>query len=217
MQPSPPLRSGPDQIIWVTSVTPEPDLSQRMFADGVNENVQQYHRYNDIKTFSTLRPYKVLSSSSGGTEEGAGVMTWLEKTVLTCLSPSVSMDKADPTGKDTFPAVLARSEVVEVKYEHLSPINAANNSVKEATRSLKSHVTPPHRKLECVIFGPPSRNRTDHLVSNISAQLSTGLSTRRSKAASSSIDRLFSMRHTRLSILSRGTRSRHFEHRYLIM
>jgi dedicator of cytokinesis protein 3 len=84
MQPSPPLRSGPDQIIWVTSVTPEPDLSQRMFADGVNENVQQYHRYNDIKTFSTLRPYKVLSSSSGGTEESAGVMTWLEKTVLTC-------------------------------------------------------------------------------------------------------------------------------------
>jgi len=84
MQPLPPLRSGPDQIIWVTSVNPEPDLSHRVFQNGVNENVQLYHRYNDIKSFSTLRPYKVLSASTRSEDENAGVMTWLEKTTLTC-------------------------------------------------------------------------------------------------------------------------------------
>jgi len=84
MQPSPPLRSGPDQIIWVTSVTPEPDLSNLVFTEGVNENVQTYYRYNNIKTFSTLRPYKVLSASTRSEDENAGVMTWLEKTTLTC-------------------------------------------------------------------------------------------------------------------------------------
>jgi dedicator of cytokinesis protein 3 len=84
MQPLPPLRSGPDQIIWVTSVNPEPDLSHRVFSNGVNENVQLYHRYNNIKTFSTLRPYKVLSASTRSEDENAGVMTWLEKTTLTC-------------------------------------------------------------------------------------------------------------------------------------
>jgi hypothetical protein len=88
MQPLPPLRSGPDQIIWVTSVNPEPDLSHRVFSNGVNENVQLYHRYNNIKTFSTLRPYKVLSASTRSEDESAGVMTWLEKTTLTCKSKS---------------------------------------------------------------------------------------------------------------------------------
>jgi hypothetical protein len=85
MQPSPPLRNGPDPIIWVTSVTPEPVLTQAVFGDGVNDTVQSYYRHNDIKTFSTLRPYKVLSASLRE-EEDAGVMTWLEKTILTCES-----------------------------------------------------------------------------------------------------------------------------------
>jgi hypothetical protein len=84
MQPSPPLRSGPDQIIWITSITPEPDLSQRVFGDGVHENVQRYYRYNNLKTFSSLRPYKVLSASTRAEDENGGVMTWLEKTTLTC-------------------------------------------------------------------------------------------------------------------------------------
>jgi hypothetical protein len=55
-----------------------------MFGDGVNENVQLYHRHNGIKTFSTLRPYKVHSPTSLGEDDSTGVMTWLEKTTLVC-------------------------------------------------------------------------------------------------------------------------------------
>lgn len=84
MQPAPPLRAGPDQIIWVTSVTPEPDQSQPMFAAGVDENVQLYYRHNGINTFSTLRPYKVHSPATVTEDDTTGVMTWLEKTTLTC-------------------------------------------------------------------------------------------------------------------------------------
>lgn len=63
------------------------------------------------------------------------------------------MPKLTTAGKDTFPSVLARSEVVEVKYEHLSPIHAAITNVKEASRGLKAHTSPQIRKLKCVI--PP--------------------------------------------------------------
>jgi len=153
MQPSPPLRSGPDQIIWVTSVNPEPDLTHRVFANGVNENVQLYHRFNNIKTFSTLRPYKVLSASARSEDENAGVMTWLEKTTLTCKSLVLLATQAHSSGKDTFPSVLARSEVVEVKYEHLSPIHAAISNVKEASRNLKAHTSPQIRKLKYAFPG----------------------------------------------------------------
>jgi hypothetical protein len=62
------------------------------------------------------------------------------------------MPKLISVGKDTFPSVLARSEVVEVKYEHLSPIHAAITNVKEASRSLKAHTSPQIRKLKCVSF-----------------------------------------------------------------
>ena len=51
------------------------------------------------------------------------------------------MAKADLfSAKEMFPGVLSRSEVVEVQYEHLSPIDAAINAVKEATTNLKVQV-----------------------------------------------------------------------------
>lgn len=83
-QPAPPVRAGAEQFIWVTSVTPEPDLSKAMFTDGVNENVQHYYKHNAVHTFSSLRPYKVHSPAVNEEEDdGSGVMTWLEKTTLT--------------------------------------------------------------------------------------------------------------------------------------
>lgn len=51
----------------------------------------------------------------------------------------VRLYQTDDVAKDTFPTVLGRSEVGETKYEHLSPINAAINEVKEATRRLGVH------------------------------------------------------------------------------
>ena len=84
MQPTPPVRSGPEQVIWVTTVLPEPDRSLPVFVDGVNENVQNYYRHNAIQTFSSLRPYRVHSPATDADEDdGSGVMTWLEKAILT--------------------------------------------------------------------------------------------------------------------------------------
>lgn len=71
------MRNGDEQVIWITSVIPEPDLSQPVFSDHVEENVQMYWKYSGIRTFSTLRPYLLDPG------EMDPVMTWTEKTVLT--------------------------------------------------------------------------------------------------------------------------------------
>lgn len=66
-------------------MTPEPDLSLPIFADEVNENVQQYYRYNHLKTFFSLRPYRVnfTPTLDPADDDGSAVMTWLEKTTIT--------------------------------------------------------------------------------------------------------------------------------------
>lgn len=90
--PTPPVRSGTDQLIWVTPVSPEPDMSHPVFSENVDvdDNVRQWHKYNGIKTFSSTRPYKVHSPRRHSDqvevidngERRGGLMTWLEKTVL---------------------------------------------------------------------------------------------------------------------------------------
>jgi len=78
------MRNGEEQVIWITSVLPEPDLSHPIFGDSVAESVQVYRRYNEIRTFSSQRPYLV------NPQEADPVLTWTEKTVLTsqCCSRS---------------------------------------------------------------------------------------------------------------------------------
>lgn len=46
-------------------------------ADGVAENVQNHWRYNNIKAFSSQRPYL------RDTRESETVLSWMEKTILT--------------------------------------------------------------------------------------------------------------------------------------
>ena len=73
------VRNGEEEVIWITSVLPEPDLSQPVFADAVAANVQLYWRHNGIKTFSTQRPYLA------DPQETDPMMTWTDKTLLTSM------------------------------------------------------------------------------------------------------------------------------------
>lgn len=71
------VRHGDEQVIWVTSLVPEPDTTLPMFHERVSENVQSYHRHNGVKRFSSVRPY---ARDRGEIDT---VLTWTEKTVLT--------------------------------------------------------------------------------------------------------------------------------------
>ncbi|ORX40680.1 hypothetical protein BD324DRAFT_654448 [Kockovaella imperatae] len=110
-------RDGEDQVIWITSVHPEPDPDHPALAEGVPESIQSYHKNNEIKTFSCLRPYSRAESV------GEGVMTWIEKTWLTT--------------EKILPDVLNRSEVVEIRYEQISPLSTALAEVGKATGALR--------------------------------------------------------------------------------
>jgi dedicator of cytokinesis protein 3 len=71
------VRHGPEPVIWVTSLVPEPDLSLPVFSDRVSDSVQRYWRHNEVTQFSTTRPY---AKDRGETQ---AVLSWTEKTVLT--------------------------------------------------------------------------------------------------------------------------------------
>lgn len=71
------VRHGDEQVIWITSLTPEPDASLPVFRDAVPENVQSYYRYNGVKRFSSVRPY---ARDRGDVDT---VLAWTEKTIVT--------------------------------------------------------------------------------------------------------------------------------------
>lgn len=71
------IRHGLEPVIWVTSLVPEADLSSPVFSDKVAENVQNYRRWNNVKRFSSTRPY----ARDGG--EAEAVLSWTEKTIIT--------------------------------------------------------------------------------------------------------------------------------------
>ena len=75
--PSESVRFGDDQVIWVISVSPEPDVSHPALGETVADNVQSYWRWNDISRFSATRPYVRDQRDSDG------VLAWTEKTWLT--------------------------------------------------------------------------------------------------------------------------------------
>jgi hypothetical protein len=69
-------------IIWVTSVQPEAELSHPALRSGVEPGIQAYHRSNGIRRFSSLRPFLKDSSVMNGGHGGTGILTWTEKTTL---------------------------------------------------------------------------------------------------------------------------------------
>lgn len=71
------IKRGANPVIWVTPVTPEPDLTKPVFGENVSNNVQSYWRWNGIKEFSGVRQY--LKDPL----ESETALAWTEKTLLT--------------------------------------------------------------------------------------------------------------------------------------
>jgi dedicator of cytokinesis protein 3 len=114
--PSDAVRYGTQPVIWVTSVTPVPDLKRPMFRRSVPPAVQAYYRSNAVDKFETLRPYSVSA------DEKDPILQWLEKTTITTVND--------------LPALQARAEVVHIHHEHISPVDSAIVGTKKANRDL---------------------------------------------------------------------------------
>ncbi|WVQ72639.1 hypothetical protein IAR50_002198 [Cryptococcus sp. DSM 104548] len=115
------IKSGLDPVIWVMPLTPEPDLSKPILSSQndahVPEPVQAYWLSNNIRRFSSMRPY--LKNPG----EREAVLTWTEKTVVTT--------------KEDLPGLLGRSEVISVRHEQIAPGVMAAMEVERATRNLR--------------------------------------------------------------------------------
>ncbi|KAL7418467.1 Deoxycytidine kinase 1 [Cryptotrichosporon argae] len=123
------VRTGSEECIWITSVSPVPDLTAPMFRELVNPAIQAYWKSNGINVFESQRPYIV------DPEEKESVLQWIEKTRLTTA--------------EQLPGLLNRSEVVQIRHEHISPLDAAIEQVRMATTNLQklATTTPPDVKL----------------------------------------------------------------------
>ena len=129
------MRNGEDEVIWITPVVPEPDLSRLVFAESVAENVQSYWRCNGLRTCSSQRPYLA------DPQETDPVMTWTEKTTLHSMSFNglrYGDEGLTRIAVESLPGVLNRTEVAKIGYEQISPIDNAIAEVTRATRVLRS-------------------------------------------------------------------------------
>lgn len=136
--PSESIRNGMDQVIWITSVEPRPDLAKPVFNEwlGMDDNVQSWWRHNGVKSFTSDRPYL---KDAGETE---AVMSWIERTIVIS-EPGVPLTSSSKTltvniAADELPGVLNRSEIVNIEYEQITPVENAVSEVQKATRMLTS-------------------------------------------------------------------------------
>ncbi|WWC91624.1 uncharacterized protein L201_006570 [Kwoniella dendrophila CBS 6074] len=140
------VKNSTESLIWVTPLTPEPDLTKPVFGDTVSENVQNHYRYNGINEFSTLRPYM------RDTNESEMVLTWTEKTVVTT--------------KEDLPGLLNRSEIISVRYEQIPPATMAIMEVEKATKNLRRLSKGKNRQLpESKLLGTAINGAVDSPVS----------------------------------------------------
>ncbi|TXT11135.1 hypothetical protein VHUM_01886 [Vanrija humicola] len=114
--PSDTVRYGTEPVVWVTSVTPVPDLTKTVFRSGVEPAIQAYYKTSAVNQFETMRPYIV------DPEEREPILQWLEKTTLTT--------------SNELPALQSRSEVIHVHHHHISPVDTAILAVRKADRDL---------------------------------------------------------------------------------
>lgn len=118
--PTESVRYGTEPVIWITTVSPVPDLKQPVFAKGVNPNIQNYYKYNSINTFDTTRPYYMHP------DEREPVLQWIEKTTVT-------------TAND-LPALQSRAEIIHIHLDHISPVQTAISAVRKSDRDLRQLV-----------------------------------------------------------------------------
>ncbi|GAA5856905.1 hypothetical protein JCM8547_008456 [Rhodosporidiobolus lusitaniae] len=117
--PSEEVQYGEGQFLQITAVLPEIDRSLPLFTNpDVPHYVRTYYQHNDINTFSFTRPLPkdVAEASGRSSSTGDPASLWTEKTVLIC--------------EDSFPTVLRRSEVVEIRLIEISPVENALKDVE---------------------------------------------------------------------------------------
>ncbi|GAA6012300.1 hypothetical protein JCM10207_002794 [Rhodosporidiobolus poonsookiae] len=130
--PSEEVQYGEGQFLQITAVLPEVDRSSPIFANPDTPHfVRAYYLANDVNTFSFSRPLtKDAEGNSRMSNDFASL--WTEKTVLIC--------------EDSFPTVLRRSEIVEIRLIEISPVENALKDV-EAKRTELSNLERRYRAL----------------------------------------------------------------------
>ncbi|GAA5944251.1 guanine nucleotide exchange factor DCK1 [Sporobolomyces koalae] len=112
------VRYGETQYLQVTGVAPEPDLSSPVFTDPtIPRYIRAYYEENNVNTFAFV---SALETSTDVSNDPA--LRWTEKTVLIC--------------EESFPTILRRSEIVEIRLIELSPIENAVQDLKSQTDEL---------------------------------------------------------------------------------
>lgn len=112
------LQYAEGQYLHITKVQAEPDRNSIIFTNlEVPNAVRQYYENNATNTFSYSRPF-----SKDEVPNLDPVMMWVEKTFLVC--------------EDAFPTVLQRSEVLEIRFLEISPIENAILITDQKTREL---------------------------------------------------------------------------------
>ncbi|GAA5959558.1 hypothetical protein JCM3765_002370 [Sporobolomyces pararoseus] len=113
--PNDEIRFGATRYLQITSIVPELDQASPIFSNSnLPHYVRSYYQENEINTFSFTSP---LSNDSSLKDPST---IWTEKTVLIC--------------EESFPTILRRSEIVEIRLIEISPVENALQDVKMKER-----------------------------------------------------------------------------------
>ena len=100
------------------SVTPEPDRTMAIFTQpDVPSAVRTYYEHCAINTFSISRQYNKTDAQPPQFQD-----IWTEKTYFLT--------------EEAFPTVLRRSEVIDVRVAHVSPVEGAIQDLEQKTKEL---------------------------------------------------------------------------------
>ncbi|GAA5960183.1 hypothetical protein JCM21900_000431 [Sporobolomyces salmonicolor] len=122
--PTEDVQYGEGQFLQITAVTAEVDQTSPFFTNpDVPDYVRRYYEHNDVNTFSFTR---ALTKDAEGHARPRNDFTslWTEKTVLIC--------------EESFPTVLRRSEIIEIRLIEISPLENALQDVDRKRAELSN-------------------------------------------------------------------------------
>ncbi|EJD42755.1 cytoplasmic protein [Auricularia subglabra TFB-10046 SS5] len=120
VEPTDEHRQGSTQYIQCMAVTPEPDRTMAIFTQpDVPTAVRTYYEHCAINTFSISRQYNKTGAQPPQFQD-----IWTEKTYFLT--------------EEAFPTVLRRSEVIDVRIAHISPLEGAIQDLDQKTKELVS-------------------------------------------------------------------------------
>lgn len=143
--PTDELQYAEGQYLHITKVQAEPDRTSVIFTNlEVPSAVRQYYEHNATNTFSYSRPFNKDDSTNIDP-----VNMWVEKsTCVHCrlyisLCPQHNLTHlilvaAFLVCEDAFPTVLQRSEILEIRFLEISPIENAILITDQKTAELDS-------------------------------------------------------------------------------